>query len=226
MAYYSRSHYGLTTEEPFPALYGGYILASDGSAATDTPVKATDKVFIEAPFGVWGASVYGGASYGVSALKATEAPALAVGKLLADGAVAADAIAKAYAAAIADGATVADMVAKHFYKVEWEAPAALYGLGVYGFSTYSGAGELLAADALAKTVTKPLTDGVSAAEAIAKHFMTAFSDGASAADAVLKAIDKAIADGVEIDDSDVDVLMLMILTLMQRTTTLHVQERP
>lgn len=226
MAYYSRSHYGATTEEPFPALYGGYILASDGSSASEAAAKTTGKVFIEAPFGIWGSSVYGGGSYGVSALKAIEAPALTVGKPLADGATVADAIAKTFAAAIADGATVADLVAKHFYKVEWEAPAALYGLGVYGFSTYSGTGELLASDAVAKALTKPLTDGAAVAEAIAKEFIIAFTDGATVADAVTKAIDKVFADGAAVDDSDVDVLVLLILTLMERSTTLHLKERP
>jgi hypothetical protein len=146
-------------------------------------------------------------------------------KPLSDGVAASEAAVNEALKALADGAVGTDSAYKDIYKLLFE-PADAYGLGVYGFSHYGGSGALQVADATAKAMSKPIADGVAAAEAIAKHFMMAFADGASAADAVLKAIDKAISDGVEIDDSDFDVLMLMILTLMQRTTTLHVQERP
>ena len=226
MAYYSRSHYSLTTEEPFPALYGGYILASDGAGAAEAAAKAFAKVLVEAPAGVYGAGTYGGSSYGASALHVGDALLLSLAKALTDGACAADVRALHSDKPLADGAAADESPLKHFYKVLWEAPAGVYGLGVYGFSMYGTGGELVATDSLTKALNKPLADGATAAETIAKAVAKPLTDGATVADAAVKLVEKLLTDGVDIDDADLDVLILLILTLMTRSTTLTLKERP
>jgi hypothetical protein len=209
--YWGRSYWNKTTEEVFPAIWGGYVWLGDGVNLSDAMTKAVVLVKLD------GLSLSDAMTKAVVLIKLdginladTCVAGYIVYRQFSDGVNLSDALAHAaeFNRELIDGVSLADATAKSAWLVKLD--------------------ELLLSDVLAHAAefNRQLNDGASLADAIAKSAMLVKVDGLLLADAMTRSIVLVKLDGLLLSDVHVTSVRVSVLDGLRLSDVLDADQLP